>query len=64
MALLQDWRDYAYSEEMQNSKDGEKFWQNYFTLEKGIYEQLLSNPPTRWRAQWRSSPPDMMCLSP
>lgn len=44
MALLQDWRDYAYSEEMQNSKDGEKFWQNYFNLEKGIYEQLLSNP--------------------
>ncbi|MCH5264434.1 MAG: SEC-C domain-containing protein [Lachnospiraceae bacterium] len=44
MALLQEWRDYAYSEEMQNSKDGEKFWQNYFALEKGIYEQLLSSP--------------------
>ena len=24
MALLQDWREYAYSEEMQNSKEGEK----------------------------------------
>ncbi|MCH5252037.1 MAG: SEC-C domain-containing protein [Lachnospiraceae bacterium] len=44
MALLQEWRDYAYSEEMQNSKEGEKLWQNYFNLEKGIYEQLLSNP--------------------
>ncbi|WP_026834466.1 SEC-C metal-binding domain-containing protein [Eubacterium xylanophilum] len=44
MALLQEWRDYAYSEEMQTSKEGEKFWSNYFKLEKGIYEQLLSNP--------------------
>lgn len=24
MALLQDWREYAYSEEMQNSKEGRK----------------------------------------
>ncbi|MBO5489238.1 MAG: SEC-C domain-containing protein [Eubacterium sp.] len=44
MALLQEWRDYAYSEEMQTSKEGEKLWQNYFTLEKGIYEQLLADP--------------------
>lgn len=43
MSLLQEWRDYAYSEEMQNSKEGEQLWQNYFALEKGIYEQLLSN---------------------
>lgn len=42
MALLQEWRDYAYSEEMQNSKEGEKLWKNYFELEKGIYEQLLA----------------------
>ena len=44
MSLLQEWRDYAYSEEMQNSKEGQKLWQNYFTLEQGIYEKLLSNP--------------------
>ena len=44
MALLQEWRDYAYSEEMQTSKEGEKLWKNYFELEKGIYEQLLSEP--------------------
>lgn len=44
MSLLQEWRDYAYSEEMQNSKEGEQLWQNYFALEKGIYESLLSNP--------------------
>ena len=44
MALLQDWRDYAYSKEMQTSKEGQKLWENYFKLEKGIYEQLLSNP--------------------
>lgn len=45
MALLQEWREYAYSEEMQNSKEGQKLWENYFTLEKGIYEKLLANPP-------------------
>ena len=44
MALLQEWRDYAYSEEMQTTKDGQKFWNKYFELEKGIYEQLLSKP--------------------
>ena len=44
MALLQKWREYAYSEEMQNSKEGQKLWENYFTLEKGIYEKLLANP--------------------
>lgn len=44
MALLQEWRDYAYGEEMQNSKKGEELWNNYFQLEKGIYEQLLEKP--------------------
>ena len=44
MALLQEWRDYAYSEEMQNSKKGQQLWQNYFELEKGIYEKLLADP--------------------
>ena len=44
MALLQEWREYAYSEEMQNAKEGQKLWENYFTLEKGIYEKLLANP--------------------
>ena len=44
MALLQEWRDYAYSEEMQNSKEGQKLWENYFALEQGIYEKLLANP--------------------
>lgn len=44
MALLQEWREYAYSEEMQNSQEGQKLWQNYFTLEQGIYEQLLAAP--------------------
>ena len=44
MALLEDWRDYAYSEEMQTTKKGQEFWQKYFDLEKGIYEKLLSDP--------------------
>ena len=43
MSLLQTWRDKAYD---QNADKGalQRFWQNYFLLEKGIYEQLLANP--------------------
>ena len=44
MSLLQDWRDYAYGEELNRSKEGQKFWEKYFQLEKGIYEQLLATP--------------------
>ena len=29
---------------MQNSNEGLMLWENYFTLEKGIYEKLLANP--------------------
>ena len=43
MSLLTDWRDHAYSKDM-NEKEGQLFWANYFNLEKGIYEQLLSDP--------------------
>lgn len=43
MSLLQDWRDSAYSLDI-NSKEGKAFWNNYFLIEKGIYEQLLNNP--------------------
>lgn len=43
MGLLQEWRDYAYD---QNADKGrlQKFWTNYFLIEKGIYEELLANP--------------------
>ena len=43
MSLLQEWRDVAYAEDM-DQKTGQVFWCNYFTIEKGIYEQLLSKP--------------------
>ena len=43
MALLKEWRDAAYSQEMdQNTL--QQFWGTYFEIEKGIYEQLLENP--------------------
>ncbi|MDO5292712.1 MAG: SEC-C metal-binding domain-containing protein [bacterium] len=44
MSLLTKWRDVAYNEEMNNSQQGQKFWTDYFILEKGVYEQLLANP--------------------
>jgi len=43
MGLLKDWRDSAYSLDI-NSKEGKLFWNNYFVIEQGIYEKLLSNP--------------------
>ncbi len=43
MSLLQEWRDVAYAEDM-DQKTGQIFWGNYFAIEKGIYEQLLANP--------------------
>ena len=43
MALLQTWRDTAYSQDM-DQNTAQRFWGTYFELEKGIYEQLLANP--------------------
>ena len=43
MALLKTWRDVAYSQQADKAKL-QKFWADYFLIEKGIYEQLLENP--------------------
>ena len=44
-SLLDQWRGMAYDQTL--SKDQlEKFWANYFLIEKGIYEKLLADPDT------------------
>ncbi|MCR4716253.1 MAG: SEC-C domain-containing protein [Lachnospiraceae bacterium] len=43
MALLQVWRDWAYSQD-ERTKEGKQFWKDYFELEKGIYQKLLTKP--------------------
>nr|WP_027872136.1 SEC-C metal-binding domain-containing protein [[Eubacterium] cellulosolvens] len=43
MALLQDWQSIAYNKETDKNKL-RNFWQNYFMIEKGIYQKLLANP--------------------
>ena len=43
MALLKEWYAVAYDEKA-NKGDIQRFWTNYFELEKGVYEQLLTNP--------------------
>lgn len=43
MALLEAWQKVAYDQQADKGKL-QKFWQRYFLLEKGVYEQLLSNP--------------------
>ena len=43
MALLQQWREVAYNEELGRDKL-QQFWGAYFQKEKEIYQQLLSNP--------------------
>ena len=43
MALLEEWQKVVYNQETDKGTL-QKFWQRYFLLEKGVYEQLLSNP--------------------
>lgn len=43
MSLLEQWRETAYSKEM-NKTQLQKFWSTYFAIEKEIYEKLLENP--------------------
>ena len=43
MTLLEEWRKVAYDQNA-NQQDLQKFWTNYFAIEKTIYESLLSNP--------------------
>ena len=38
MALLQEWRDMAYSQQADRAQL-QKFWTEYFLIEKGIYEK-------------------------
>lgn len=42
MSLFETWRDTAYKEE--NEQNQREFWENYFAVEKSIYEKLLVNP--------------------
>ena len=41
--LLETWRNLAYGDGLDDKKK-EDLWRGYFTIEKGIYEQILSNP--------------------
>ena len=42
MSLLQEWRDFAYANDMEN-QSGQLFWANYFNMEKDVYQVLLAN---------------------
>ena len=46
MGLLQQWRDTVYSQQT-DKKVLQKFWTDYFMIEKGIYEKLLSEPDVK-----------------
>ena len=41
--ILEQWRAIAYDQQADRNKL-QRFWANYFNIEKGIYEQILSNP--------------------
>jgi len=43
MSLFENWRSTAYNNE-QDEKRQKKFWEDYFEVEKSIYEKLLSDP--------------------
>ncbi|MDE8682201.1 SEC-C domain-containing protein, partial [Blautia schinkii] len=41
--ILEQWREIAYNQQADRNQL-QRFWANYFNIEMGIYEQLLSNP--------------------
>ena len=41
--ILEQWREMAYDQKADKGKL-QKFWSDYFAIEKGIYEQLLTDP--------------------
>lgn len=43
MAILENWRNLAYGEGL-DDKEKEELWTQYFKVEKGIYEHILSKP--------------------
>lgn len=43
MTLLEKWRGTAYSNQL-TKQQSDMLWGNYFNIEKGIYQQILSNP--------------------
>ncbi len=43
MSLLENWRNLAYGKGL-DDKQRDQLWEGYFTIEKGIYEKILSNP--------------------
>ena len=43
MAILETWRNLAYGDGL-DEKKREELWTAYFQIEKGIYEQILSDP--------------------
>ena len=45
MALLKEWQKIAY-DETKDKGTLQRFWANYFNLEKGVYEKLLEEPDT------------------
>ena len=45
MTLLETWRGIAYNTQTDKNQM-QKFWSEYFLVEKGIYEKLLADPDT------------------
>ncbi len=45
LSLLDTWRNIAYNTN-QSKQQYDRLWANYFTLEKGIYEEILKDPET------------------
>ncbi len=44
MSLLENWRNVAYSPEVNQKNGGADFWNPYFLKEKAVYEKFLENP--------------------
>jgi len=47
MTLLEAWRQKAYGDEL-DVRSRERLWNDYFAVEKGIYERILEDPSKVW----------------
>lgn len=45
MSLLEQWREFAYDNQM-DEQQAQAFWGNYFNQEMEIYKQILADPDT------------------
>ena len=61
--LLEDWRNKAYGDGLTKAEQ-QKLWNEYFALEKGFYEEVLSDPKHVFEGTVRSTSTSTFSILP